>query len=132
MEIKEVSVGIIIREGRILACQRKRTTRYPLKWEFPGGKIEAGETPREALVRELHEELTIHAIPDGLFHTQEWTYGDRSYRVYYFLVREFSGAMQNITFEDTRWVTAEEMLEMDILAGNREAVEKLQRVQSGE
>ncbi|HXF99361.1 MAG TPA: NUDIX domain-containing protein, partial [Bacteroidota bacterium] len=46
--MKEVSVGILLRNGHVLACQRKRSARYPLKWEFPGGKLEPGETPEDA------------------------------------------------------------------------------------
>ena len=56
-----VSAGVIQREGRILVGQRRRGDRHPLKWEFPGGKVEAGETPQQALVRELREELQIEA-----------------------------------------------------------------------
>ena len=59
--MKEVAVGIILQDGNVLACQRKRDATYALKWEFPGGKLEPGETPEHALVRELHEELAIHA-----------------------------------------------------------------------
>jgi 8-oxo-dGTP diphosphatase len=123
--MKEVSVGILQRDGSVLAGQRKRTTRYPLKWEFPGGKLEQGETPREALIRELHEELGIVATPGNEFHRQEWDYGDLSYRVFYFLVPVFTGEPVNHTFEQIMWVSPEELLEMDILEGNREVVERL-------
>jgi 8-oxo-dGTP diphosphatase len=123
--MKEVAVGIIFRNGSILAGQRKRTSRYPLKWEFPGGKLEPGETPVQALVRELDEELGIHASPGPEFFRQEWDYGDRSWRVYYFIVHDFTGEPENRTFEQIRWVTPLEMLTMDILDGNREAVESL-------
>jgi 8-oxo-dGTP diphosphatase len=123
--MKEVSVGILFRNGSVLAGQRKRSTRYPLKWEFPGGKLEHGESPREALIRELHEELGIVASPDTEFFTQEWDYGDLSYRVYYFMVPVFTGEPVNHTFEQIRWVKPEELLGMDILEGNRKVVEKL-------
>jgi 8-oxo-dGTP diphosphatase len=123
--MKEVTVGILIQDGRVLACQRKTTALYPLKWEFPGGKIEPGESPRTALIRELQEELSITVEPDSEFFRQEWDYGDRSFRMYYHCVRTFSGVPRNLAFEQIRWVKPETLLTMDILDGNREVVNKL-------
>src|SRR5215471_18991627 len=58
---KQVVAALILRDGKILVCQRTKHQVMPLKWEFPGGKIEEGEQPREALRRELEEELGIDA-----------------------------------------------------------------------
>ena len=136
--MKHVAVGIIIRDGRVLACQRKRTARYSLKWEFPGGKIEEGETAREALDRELLEELGIEAIAAREFSQQEWVYPegmsnpnkDESFHVVYFLVDSFSGEPIAKAFEQIQWVTPTDLLEMDILEGNRSSIEQLvKRVQ---
>lgn len=131
--MKEVAVGIILKNGQVLACQRKRDAKYALKWEFPGGKIEPGETAEHALLRELHEELAIDAKVDNEFFRQEWMYTegtdnphrDGSFRVFYFLVREYSGEPVNLAFEQTQWMTPDELQAMDILEGNREAVERL-------
>jgi len=123
--MKEVTVGILIQEGLVLACQRKTTALYPLKWEFPGGKIEPGESPRTALIRELQEELSITVEPETEFFRQEWDYGDQSFRVYYYCVRSFSGIPKNMAFEQIRWVNPVTLLMMDILDGNREVVNKL-------
>lgn len=122
-----------MRDGLVLACQRRRTVRYPLKWEFPGGKLEQGEAPPDTLRRELREELSIDAGPMELFHLQEWTYPegadqggmDRAYRVFYYMVRSFSGECVNRVFENIRWVSPAQMSRMDILEGNREAVNLL-------
>ena len=57
----------MVRDGLVLACQRKSTMRYPLKWEFPGGKVEPGERPEQTVFRELYEELGNHRgrrVPD--------------------------------------------------------------------
>ena len=59
--MKRVVAALIVNDGQILACQRTRHQVMPLKWEFPGGKIEEGEQPRDALRRELEEELGIEA-----------------------------------------------------------------------
>ena len=131
--MQPVAVGIVLRDGHVLACQRKRTARYALKWEFPGGKIEPAESPWDALVRELHEELSITASSGEEFHRQEWTYPESSadrgqdgtFRVYYYLIREFSGEPKNLAFEQIRWVRPQELPGMDVLDGNREAINRL-------
>jgi 8-oxo-dGTP diphosphatase len=133
--MKEVAVGILRGSGKVLACQRRRNAVYPLKWEFPGGKVEAGETPAEALRRELREELGIEATPGAEVHRQEWVYPDGvadpkkdgSFRVFYFLVDRYAGEPVNHAFEEIRWVTFAELRRLDILEGNREAVEILLR-----
>jgi len=133
--MKEVAVGILRKERLVLACRRKSTARYPLKWEFPGGKLEPGETPDQALRRELREELGIMASVGPEFHRQEWTYdegsGDdgavSSYRVFYYIVPRYTGEITNKTFHEIRWVTVPELGRMDVLEGNREAVRLLQR-----
>jgi 8-oxo-dGTP diphosphatase len=133
--MKHVAVGILLRDGCVLACQRKKTVRYPLKWEFPGGKIETGETAQQALVRELKEELDIDARPNGTLLTHDWIYPevsphqetDGAFRVTYFLVHDYTGQPVNRTFEEIRWVTPEELQTMDVLAGNHEAIDLLVR-----
>jgi mutator protein MutT len=127
--MKEVAVGILINDGRVLACQRKKEGRYPLKWEFPGGKIEAGETAQNALVRELREELGVLAVPGRALHRQEWVYEEgkdgSAFRVFYFLMESFTGTPTNNAFEQIKWVTPGQLLTMDILEGNREAISLL-------
>ena len=133
--MKEVAVGILRDDGLVLACQRKRNAVYPLKWEFPGGKVEAGESPAGALQRELREELGIEATPGAEIHRQEWVYKDGvadperdgSFRVFYFVVDRYAGEPANHAFEEIRWVTFAELARLDMLEGNREAVEILLR-----
>jgi 8-oxo-dGTP diphosphatase len=132
--MKEVAVGIVTARGKVLACQRKRDALYPLKWEFPGGKIEQGESPAAALRRELREELGIEAVIGKEFHRQEWMYpgsataaGDGSFRVFYHAVERFAGTPVNLAFEQIRWVGVKELLTLDILEGNREAIDLLLR-----
>jgi 8-oxo-dGTP diphosphatase len=131
--MKQVAVGVLLREGRVLACQRKEHVHYPLKWEFPGGKIEEGESARQAVIRELKEELEIDAQPDGTLLTHEWIYpgdaadpaSESTFRITYFIVHHFSGELDNRAFREIRWVFPEELQAMDVLAGNREAIKLL-------
>ena len=131
--MKEVAVGIVMNGNRVLACQRKRTATYPLKWEFPGGKLESGESPEHALTRELWEELSIRPEISSQLHCQEWIYAENaegngkesSFRVFYYIVPSFAGELANGAFEQIRWVSVSELQGMDILEGNRTAVELL-------
>ena len=131
--MQPVAVGIIMKDGQVLACQRKRDARYPLKWEFPGGKIKPEETPRSALERELREELSIETVVGKEFHRQEWIYVEGlshpptngAFRIFYFLIQSFTGEPVNKAFEQIRWVTPSGLQRMDILEGNKEAVELL-------
>ncbi len=136
--MKHVAVGILVKDGHILACQRKPSAPYPLKWEFPGGKLEPNETPAEALARELREELAISVTAPEEFYRQDWVYAegtddlttDGAFRVSYFLVHSFRGEPVNRAFAQIRWVTPAQLLTMDILEGNRNAIEIL--VSSGD
>ncbi len=128
-------VGILIRDGLVLACQRKRDVPYALQWEFPGGKIEDGESPGQALVRELREELSIRAEIGPEFSRQRWTYPEHSsggtlpsvFDITFLLIRSFEGEPTNNAFEQIRWVTPAELSTMDILEGNKETVRRLVR-----
>jgi 8-oxo-dGTP diphosphatase len=121
-----VAVGLIRSGGRILLCQRSAEAKYPLKWEFPGGKVEQGETPEGALERELSEELSIDARTGRLYHRETSAYPDHGlFAVDYFFVDEWSGEPRNNVFADLRWVLPAEILELDILEGNREVCRRL-------
>ncbi len=87
--------------------------------------MEAGETPAQALARELREELSLDTFPTEEFLIQTWESGDHTYRVFYYILRSFRGAPVNNSFEQIAWVTPQELLTMDILEGNRAAIEKL-------
>ncbi len=122
----KVSVGVIQRNGTILLCQRKQGSRYGLKWEFPGGKLEPGETPLEGMKRELHEELSIKVNGVERMETQTAHYADGgAFEVVYCFVSDFEGEPRNNVFEQIRWVTLEELRTMDILEGNKSFVAQL-------
>jgi 8-oxo-dGTP diphosphatase len=122
----EVAVGVLRKANQILICQRKHGGRYALKWEFPGGKFEIGETLEQCLRRELREELSIeiHSIHHIETHTAYYEDGGM-FKVSYCFVTGFDGEPQNNVFEQIRWVTLEELKHMDLLDGNKLFITKL-------
>jgi len=124
-----VAVGIIVNSkspDHVLLCQRRRASRYPLKWEFPGGKVEPGEEAETCLRRELEEELGISGEIGTIYHRQQHAYADSgSFDVVYYRVSSFSGDIVNRVFETYRWVRIPELARYDILEGNQEVVRKL-------
>jgi len=121
------AVAILQQEKRILICQRKKNSRYELKWEFPGGKVEVGESLLECLKRELREELSIEI--DGVDRSESHVnrYGDGGdFEVSYFFVTRFTGIPTNNVFEQIRWVTLAELKSLDILEGNKSLVARLE------
>ncbi len=98
----------------------------PLKWEFPGGKIEEGEQPRSALRRELEEELGIDAvIGDEVARIQHQYPSGNSVELRFFTVREYRGGIENRIFRDVRWVEPAELPSFDFLEADLELVKDL-------
>jgi 8-oxo-dGTP diphosphatase len=121
-----VAVAVLCKENKILACQRKSGSRYGLRWEFPGGKLEDNESSADCIRRELREELSITAVNPLLLETRQAFYDDGGwFEVSYFLVRDFSGEPQNNIFEQIRWLALEELKKLDNLEGNRSFIERL-------
>ena len=120
------AVGILRENGRVLVCQRKKNSRYELKWEFPGGKVESGESAQDCVKRELREELSIEVERIGDIKSQVNRYDDGGhFDVTYCFVLQFSGRPVNNAFEEIRWVTLAELRSMDILEGNKAFVSTL-------
>ena len=102
--MKRVVAALIWQHGRVLICQRTRYQSMPLKWEFPGGKIEEGEQPRDALRRELDEELGIRAvIGDEVARIRHQYPSGSSVELRFYDVREYSGELENRIFRDVVW-----------------------------
>jgi len=123
---KQVVAALILREEEFLCCQRTEHQALPLKWEFPGGKIEAGETPPEALRRELEEELGIQAEigPEvtRLLHTYA---NGNSVNLHFFAVSRYENEIQNRIFRDVRWVKRGDLPQLDFLDADKELVRRL-------
>ncbi|HVN22188.1 MAG TPA: NUDIX domain-containing protein [Dongiaceae bacterium] len=123
---KLVVAALVLRGDEILCCQRTEHQALPLKWEFPGGKIEDGETPPEALRRELEEELGIHAEVGPEVAQVLHTYvNGNSVNLRFFEVTRFENELQNRIFRDVRWVKRRELPWLDFLDADKELVRKL-------
>jgi len=98
----------------------------PLKWEFPGGKIEEGEQPRDALRRELDEELGIEAtVGDEVARIRHQYKNGSSVELRFFVVRDYKGELENKIFKDMRWADRSELPSFDFLEADLELVKDL-------
>jgi 8-oxo-dGTP diphosphatase len=115
----KVVAAVIERAGQVLIAQRKRTGQHPLKWEFPGGKVEPGEAPEAALVRELEEELGIRARVEAEIARYEYQYPGRApILLLFYRVTEFADEPNNLDFEQIRWTPRGSLRNYDFLEGD--------------
>ena len=124
--MKRVVAAFIWQEGKILICQRTRHQPMPLKWEFPGGKIEEGEQPRDALRRELDEELGIAAdIGDEVARIRHDYPTGNSVELRFFDVRSYSGEVENRIFHEILWAIPADLPKYDFLEADLTLVRDL-------
>ena len=122
----QVVAAILQQEGRILICQRRPGQAHPLKWEFPGGKVEPGESPEQALARELEEELGIRSAAGVEIARYEFTYpGKNPIELIFCQVSRFEGEPQNRIFHEMRWERASQLPDYDFLEGDTEFIRRL-------
>ncbi|HEV2299336.1 MAG TPA: (deoxy)nucleoside triphosphate pyrophosphohydrolase [Candidatus Acidoferrales bacterium] len=122
-----VVAAVIIRDGRILACQRNRKDSFPLKWEFPGGKVKRGETPTAALVRELREELGVGAtIGEELLRTRhKYAQMNDEVKLIFYRANLEGASLENRVFEAIEWLEPAALPTKDFLDADRELIKKL-------
>jgi len=124
--MKRVVAAVIAKNGKLLVCQRTRHQTMPLKWEFPGGKIEEGEQPRDALRRELDEELGIEAtIGDEIARVQHRYPNGVMVELRFFVVREYAGEIENRIFRDLQWSVPKDLAAYDFLEADASLVKDL-------
>ncbi len=126
-----VALGVMERDGKFLIAQRKDPNpMWDRKWEFPGGKVDAGETPEQAVIRELIEETGLVPTSATLLgtHTHDWTLADHTLRVNLHLFRCPVGAGDVVQEEKSAyghaWVSPEEAITYDLLEANANLIKK--------
>jgi len=128
--LKQVVAAVIVRGSQVLTCQRTEKQSFALQWEFPGGKVEAGEALPAALVRELREELGIGAVIGPEIATVLHSYAEGlGVELHFFLVREFEGEIENRIFREIRWEERETLDAERFLEADRAVV---RQIRSGE
>ena len=121
-----VAVGIILNsQGQVLIGQRLVEDAYFQKWEFPGGKLEKGESAEVALKRELNEELGIVVKDSQDFMTLDHDYPDREVRLYVRIVTSYSGKILSQEGQALQWLAPNKLTELDFLKGNQAIIDKL-------
>jgi len=124
--MKRVVAALIVKNGKLLVCQRTRHQTMPLKWEFPGGKIEEGEQPRYALRRELEEELGILAtVGDEVKRIQHEYPNGGMVELRFFVVRDYQREIENRIFRDIQWAEPKELPKYDFLEADLTLVQDL-------
>jgi 8-oxo-dGTP diphosphatase len=118
-QMTTVVAGVLRHHGRILICRRRADQPHPLKWEFPGGKLEAGESPESALARELREELGIESESGVERMRYEFAYPEKKPILLIFLeVENWQGEIENRIFEEILWESPEALSNFDFLEGD--------------
>ena len=120
-----VSAGLIMKEGKILVTQRKEDSSHALLWEFPGGKVEEGEEPREALRRELKEELDIEVEVGAVFEVVYQHYPEYPVLLLSYHCRIEKGKPKPIGCHDLRWINLNELKRLAMLPADEYIINRL-------
>jgi len=125
MERIEVAAAIFRRNGRIFLCRRGEGGSVAFLWEFPGGKLEKGETPEDCLIRECREELQVEIEIDGLYERFDYDYSDKSFRFYFYDARIVSGKPQLMVHKEAKWLWPRELTQYNACPADKELIVKL-------
>ncbi len=125
-----VAAGIIVESEKVLITQRLEDSRHALLWEFPGGKVTSEEDPREALQRELEEELALDVEVGTIFDAVYYPYPDAPVLLLLYYCRIMKGTPELLGCRDFRWVRVEDLRRFEMPAADESICRKLERVPS--
>ncbi len=120
-----VVAGLLVKEGRLLIARRPFGTHMAGKWEFPGGKIERGETPEVALERELFEELGIRTKTGRIYHAVAHSYPEKDVLVLFYRSTLEGGEPRAIEEAEVRWIEEKELENFDWAQADQPVIERL-------
>lgn len=126
--VTEVVAALIWRGKEFMICQRPAHKARGLLWEFVGGKVEPGETPEQALVRECREELGVTVSVGQPFMEVTHTYPDITIHLILFHAVIVQGEPQRLEHNDIRWITADEIGQYEFCPADEEILERLKQV----
>lgn len=109
MQAIPVVAGILVRNGQIMISRRPAVAHMGMKWEFPGGKIEPGETPEAALRRELREETGAEAEAVRIYDAKLWAYPEKTVLLLFYVTRLLSGEPRPLEGQALAWVRPDEL-----------------------
>lgn len=121
----EVSAALIFRDGRLLIARRHAGSHLGGLWEFPGGKLEAGETFEQCLIREIREELGVEISVGELFEEISHDYPEKSVRLKFFICQLLSGEPQPLGCAGVKWVLKTELAGFEFPAADARLLQKL-------
>lgn len=122
-----VTAAIVVHEGRVLIARRRPDVPYPLLWEFPGGKVEPGEDPRDAIVRELKEELDMDAAVEGIYDAVYHRYPQRTVLLLAYCCRWTGGELKDLEVTEHLWVEPRKLADFEFLPADVALVARLTR-----
>ena len=126
-EMIEVTAAIMINNGQLLIAQRKSTGKLPNKWEFPGGKVESGETPEDCLKREMDEEFSIDVSVGEFLGESIYHYDHGSIRLLAYRTTWIAGELSLKDHRALKWINIDEIIDYDFAPADIPFVVKLRR-----
>ena len=121
----KVTGGLIQSCGKFLVARRGPNESSPGLWEFPGGKLEDGETLEDCIKRELTEELGIYSKIGKLYFQYEYHYNKISFDLYFFKVNSYEGSIHLSVHDELKWITVSDIDKSMFLPGDGPLIDKL-------
>jgi 8-oxo-dGTP diphosphatase len=126
MKVIDVAAALIFHDGKLLITQRRPTDHLPNLWEFPGGKVELGESFESCLAREIQEELGIQIEVGSLVEELSHDYPDKSVRLKFFDCRLIRGEPRALHCQDFRWIDREDLKNFEFPAADAQLIARLE------
>lgn len=123
-----VAAAVIIDLGRVLLTQRMPGAHLEGAWEFPGGKVEPGESPEQALVREMREEIGVRAEVDDILDVTFWRYERKDVLLLFYRARIIDGEVQNLGVAAHRWARLADLESLSFPPADVKVLQKVRAV----